>query len=845
MTCFLFLISIYGCENTNGEIKGTVDSGVSLLSATWSFLSSGDYTFGSSYISVSGNRAALKTVSTTFNDSSSFSTGTYAGSIYSGGALKLDLSGTPTTDLSTTWAPQYSYLSAYYKFNSNLNDSANGTYNGSISSGSLSYPSNLKVGDSGLTFTSSSNISLGDNTSLNSVSQFSFTLWVKPTSTQADWQALIVKSLDVNNRIALQYSGAGWGGSDDLAFTINSPNVLYTNSNAVPVGSWTHVAIVYNGALTGNTNRAKIYINGELRALSDAGASIPAVTSNLATYNLTLRGLNSSVDDFSVWSKALTLADITLIYNRQKQKYAGSYDSPVIDMGTTGATWTSLTGVNSLPFFKELTGSSGSESSSAYSSIGGSLVSGLVGLWHLNESSGTTVADSSGNSGGGGSLVSTPTLGATGILNKGVYFANDKTKYVSIPASASLDSVTDSSFTFQAWYYPYAYPTGTDSTNNQDFAACIFGRQGNHMGLFQYPNGSFVFTHVNSANASFPASGSVGQEIRKWHHVVGVFDISDSSVRLYVNGKTLGAVTLTGTPRSYSGIVYKVGVCSNGAAWSGPANGIVDEVGIWSRALSPTEVLELYRRGANRVKYQARSCIEGTCACKSYSTSPVGSVSDCDGDGTTNNNDTSDSHAADWIGPDGTASTFFSELHNNASVDSSGNPTGSVNTSGLTLDWSGSFFTSAARPSTNRYFQYRVYFESDDENTLCSSAACVPEVSSVTIGPTGRYYGGSPSIIGNTGVSISQLKTITKSDINSCSIFQISIDGGSTWKWWDGSAWATAGSSVATANYISDFTETRISELGSGTFKFKAFLNTNSTFTQACELSQVGITYFK
>jgi hypothetical protein len=76
-------------------------------------------------------------------------------------------------------------------------------------------------------------------------------------------------------------------------------------------------------------------------------------------------------------------------------------------------------------------------------------------------------------------------------------------------------------------------------------------------------------------------------------------------------------------------------------------SGNIDEVAIWNRTLHLEEILQLYLRGANQIKYQVRTCTNADC-------------SDQDafiGDG--------------WKGPGGNYLTYFSELYNNSTVTSS------------------------------------------------------------------------------------------------------------------------------------------------------------------------------
>lgn len=123
---------------------------------------------------------------------------------------------------------------------------------------------------------------------------------------------------------------------------------------------------------------------------------------------------------------------------------------------------------------------------------------------------------------------------------------------------------------------------------------------------------------------------------------------------------------------------------------------------------------------------------------------------------------------------------------------------------------------------------------------------CLPELTSITVGPTNRYYS-SPSIQTKTAVTYSQLKAITNSHSPDCTTYQISKDG-TNWSHWDAAANAGAGAwttptSSANSNVIGDFNATNLNSLGSGSFYFRAFLNTDSVQTRPCQLNSVGIEY--
>gem|GEM_PF-1313359 len=110
------------------------------------------------------------------------------------------------------------------------------------------------------------------------------------------------------------------------------------------------------------------------------------------------------------------------------------------------------------------------------------------------------------------------------------------------------------------------------------------------------------------------------------------------------------------------------------------------------------------------------------------------------------------------------------------------------------------------------------------------------------------YPTDNPYVIPNSGqVYIGYLNTFagTPGVNNQGTIkYQISKDDGSTWYWWNGTTWASTSQGYLTSNTAADIS-TNIpglyDQLGAGTFKFKAFLN--STGLQAAELDNAELSY--
>lgn len=103
-----------------------------------------------------------------------------------------------------------------------------------------------------------------------------------------------------------------------------------------------------------------------------------------------------------------------------------------------------------------------------------------------------------------------------------------------------------------------------------------------------------------------------------------------------------------------------IGAAFSGGLLTNYTQGVFDEVAVWDRALSASEVQQLYRRGANRIRVQVKSCVDAFCHCKSFGAAPLADSGDCYGDGLPNEDDGDDTHRAEFIGSGGDGTTDYS-----------------------------------------------------------------------------------------------------------------------------------------------------------------------------------------
>ena len=101
------------------------------------------------------------------------------------------------------------------------------------------------------------------------------------------------------------------------------------------------------------------------------------------------------------------------------------------------------------------------------------------------------------------------------------------------------------------------------------------------------------------SNEVVTVTGNTDVSLNTWHHVVGVLSGSSGSWTgtLYLDGSSNGSATDTNNP---SGTNQSTSIGRLGENNGSYFNGLIDDVRIYSRALSAAEILELY---SSRLKY--------------------------------------------------------------------------------------------------------------------------------------------------------------------------------------------------------------------------------------------------
>lgn len=212
--------------------------------------------------------------------------------------------------------------------------------------------------------------------------------------------------------------------------------------------------------------------------------------------------------------------------------------------------------------------------------------SGLAGLWHMDDGSGSTTADSSANS-NTGNLQS----GATWVtssdggqwdgrsdvkFSSGSYIAFDGT------SNAEIDLGNDSSlqlstFTFETWIK-------RSVTGTQDI---LYSWGSGGPAVYINSGGTLAVGRVGYWEQN--SSGTIADT--NWHHVAVTYNAP--YINFYIDGQ-LNSTASYATPGFTFGTTASLGVVSDSN--TGPINGYLDEARLYNRVLSADEILASYER---------------------------------------------------------------------------------------------------------------------------------------------------------------------------------------------------------------------------------------------------------
>ena len=205
----------------------------------------------------------------------------------------------------------------------------------------------------------------------------------------------------------------------------------------------------------------------------------------------------------------------------------------------------------------------------------------LVGMWHFDEATGDTLFDSSANMNNGKIHGAS---WATGINGSALSF-DGKNDYIDIPDSPSLDPSGE--FSIEVWFKSDKW------FSSNGWSATILSK-------YTDSNNQFRIAFDESQNGRIGVSAKVrgieigrmgigGVSLNIWHHLAVVFT---NPIKIYLDGVDITSEN-TCTWSRYTGDSHLyIGKRGDGGFF----NGIIDEVTIYNKALTPKEIKEHYEK---------------------------------------------------------------------------------------------------------------------------------------------------------------------------------------------------------------------------------------------------------
>jgi len=394
--------------------------------------------------------------------------------------------------------------------------------------------------------TSSDYISVADSSNLSPAS-ITLEVWVKPTALPASgaYMGIVDKRDDSGNTAGYALLLYNDGGTQYIYWKAGNSVTPLSVAYTLEIGKWSQIVI------TQTVVTATIYVNGKsvysswtsVGSLNNYATSLYIGKMQSGSY------FNGAIDEVQIYNSVLTASSIKSSY---------------------------IQGLSTLGVFQQKSGGIEIEGTDS-NRITNSLNTGLVSYWRLNESSGTSLADSAGSN----TLTSTGTTVATGKYNFGRSF-NGSSDYADVSSNLG---VTNGDITIEAWVKPTNATLATDHPaiiSHYDDTAKVDYR------IFQYTTGIGVARHA--PNVAWNSTTETAVTAGQWYQVTLVY--SGTTLSFYLNGAFQRSVTATSTGSGSYTTQTTIGRgTANVQTYFG---GSVDEVKIYNTAKTADEILEEY-----------------------------------------------------------------------------------------------------------------------------------------------------------------------------------------------------------------------------------------------------------
>ena len=343
----------------------------------------------------------------------------------------------------------------------------------------------------------------------------------------------------------------GWNGTNDLIFfnagttgliKVREGADTITSASSIALRSWSLVCFTWNGTAY------KIYINGVEDASGGDGTMGGALRNDWnigKAINGTISSFNGLMDDVRIYNRALSASEMKQLYKLPQT--VSPNVSPIND-----------------------------------------LTNGLVGYWTFDgQDMLSNIRDRSGNSNNAVLVGSTATstFQASGVHGQAIRF-DGATTYATAPDSSTLDQ--DGSFSVSLWIRPENF---TNTYNTLVYKGA-FGGDENYF-ISTTSGGEIYFEYRRTGGYDGFTSSGAGLTVNNWKHITVTFeDLATNNIKIYVDGVSVLSSTSANEPLVDNSPLL-IGTDYDTREYKG----VEDDLRVYNRALSATEVNQLYRLG--------------------------------------------------------------------------------------------------------------------------------------------------------------------------------------------------------------------------------------------------------
>ena len=431
-------------------------------------------------------------------------------------------------------------LVGWWPFNGNANDESGNGNDGVVNGATLTED---RFGNMGKSYQFSGNgdyISVPDAANMNfNSNQQTISFWMKIDAYPypnccPDIQAVI------NKWTSLETGGflVHFAGNGSLFYSIKNPNSMWgdcpISTDFYEVGQWNHFLFTNDG----DTIRGYYNNQNLLNIAIPEGTSIG--TNNESIYfgkeNGVANFFNGSLDDIAIYNRALSEQEIQNLYTGQ---------CPTV--------------------------------SSNCSSLPSNLQQGLVGYWPFCGNAN----DESGN--GNDGVVNGATLTEDRFGNPNAAYGFDGVDdYIEVAYNSTLNLPL--AITLSAWFQ-----ADTLASMRIIDKSTVGGADGFLLDIGGNNNNKYIRAILAGQSSNQPSSSEFISETNTWYNIIVTYD--GIAVRFYVNNELDTTLDISGESLLNS-LPLRFG--ANSLLIDNFFDGVIDDIGIWTRALTPEEVQELY-----------------------------------------------------------------------------------------------------------------------------------------------------------------------------------------------------------------------------------------------------------